>query len=272
LLLAQRFHVLSDGSFALRVTRTVIKLERMQEAESGHFRFAEVVPGYTHFVEHVGLRFTIIEELEFGECVLENADRLHGIVDKIDVGRPEISQREGFAAAILQFAEDGECLIEAFDALLLVTEREIGKAHVVECGAASSFVTRRIDDEGVTVVAVGLLRESPTTVDISDMRDGCGFVLGISDLMPDCAGCLELLDSFLLLVKSVAGNRDRTQNVRLGFSVAGLACLRKQGLKGRERVLKWSCIGDCGPYRRGRVCHRLLGPQGRHCDEGSCEG
>jgi hypothetical protein len=266
LLLAERAHVFSDGGFALRVTGTVVELESMLEAKPGHFRFAEIVPGHSHFVEHTSLGVTIVEEFQFGKCLLKNSNRFRGIVCKIDVGGTEIGQRERFTASILQFAEYGEGLIKALDAFLLVVEREIGQAHVVQCGAASSFIGRRIGRQGVAIVSIRQFWESPPSVNISYMREGCGFMLGVSDLMPDGAGCLELLDSSLLLVKSIAGNRDRTQNVRLGFSVAGLTCLREQGLKRRECVLKWNCIGNCSLYRRGCVSRRQLGLHGKHGD------
>ena len=102
MLLAERSHVLSDGGFALRITGTVVELEGMLEAETGHFGFAEVVPGHTHFVENACLRVTIIEEFELSECLLKNPDRLHRIVQKIDVGGTEIGQGERFSAVILQ--------------------------------------------------------------------------------------------------------------------------------------------------------------------------
>ena len=120
LLLAESSHVFSDGCFALRVSDSMKELECVLKAEPGHFGFAQVVPGHAHLVESFSLGGAIVEDFEFGDCLLENVDRLHWVIDHEDVGRAEIRESQRLASAVLKFAEDGEGLIQALDALFLL--------------------------------------------------------------------------------------------------------------------------------------------------------
>src|SRR6185503_1999368 len=189
------------------------------------------MPRNPHLVEGASFGISIVKDFKLGDRLLKNVDRLQGIIDEKDVGGTEIGERQGLAAVVVKFAENGESFVQALHTFLLVVEREIRQAHIIQGGAASSFVRRWINAQRVTIIPICLLRESPTSVDVSDMCDGGGFMFGVAELMPDGTSRLEFLDGSLLLAERVVGACNGSEDVRLGFAVAGFARLLQENLK-----------------------------------------
>src|SRR3569833_2664915 len=197
----------------------------MLKAEASHFGLAEVVPGDAHLVECTGFGVSILKDFKLRDRLLEYVDRLRGIVDEDDVGRTKIRKSQSLATAVLEFAEDGEGLIQALDTFLLVVEREVRQARVVERGAAPCLVRWWIKAERIAVIPTCLFGESPAAVFITDMRNGSGLVRSVTKFMPNGTSGLELLNGFLLLAQGIVGVCDGAESVGLGFAVSGFAGL-----------------------------------------------
>src|SRR3569833_88541 len=177
----------------------------MLKAEASHFGLAEVVPGDAHLVECTGFGVSILKDFKLRDRLLEYVDRLRGIVDEEDVGRTKIRKSQSLATAGLEFAEDGEGLIQALDTFFLVVEREVRQARVIERGAASCLIRWWIKAERVAVITTGLFGKSPAAVYVTDVRHRRGLVLSVTQFMPNGTSGLELLNGFLLLAQGIVG-------------------------------------------------------------------
>src|SRR6185503_12981603 len=157
------------------------------------------MPRNPHLVEGASFGISIVKDFKLGDRLLKNVDRLQGIIDEKDVGGTEIGERQGLAAVVVKFAENGESFVQALHTFLLVVEREIRQAHIIQGGAASSFVRRWINAQRVTIIPICLR--------------------------------LEFLDGSLLLAERFVGACNGSEDVRLGFAVAGFARLLQENLK-----------------------------------------
>src|SRR5579885_2395073 len=160
--------------FALSVSSAVKKLKRVLEAESRHFGLPEVVPRNSHLVQRSSLTVAVVQQLQFGGCLLQKVYGFERIVCEKNICGAQIDECQRFAVRIAEIAKDGERFIEAFDTFLPIIQRKPGQAQVVQRGPASGFVSCWIENERVAVIPVRLLREAPGSIDISGMRDGGG--------------------------------------------------------------------------------------------------